>query len=398
MSSLLLLGALIGCSAASAPKTYHDNSPNCSCYKTYGPSSGQYQNYRFWDFRNISRQNVFVPTIESAVDPEDSKHFASSYFDTEAWKDDWGIQNWGVDATTDFPVEKRNSYLNVYIGAPITFPSPHPNDQEQGGTFLSFRTARQQNFQSVAEMETVATDILYASVRMKARVRGASGACGAIFTYLDETNEQDIEILTRDPKDVVRYTNQPVVDGDGDEIPQSSTLIHTPANYSDWTVHRLDWTPGLTTWYANSLPQTNKTYSVPKKASQIILNMWSDGGSWSGPMKVGDTAFMDVEWIELVYNTTADEKNSAKGYFGKDESCPKMCKVDAVNTVGVPEELNAEEKRSAAAPASGKLEASMRWYLGVFAVFVSIWIIEPICASQAYLMTGGLMLTGLLAM
>lgn len=41
---------------------------------------------------------------------------------------------------------------------------------------------------------------------------GAAGAVAGLFTYEDGQNESDIEILTRDDPNEIRYSNQPVVD------------------------------------------------------------------------------------------------------------------------------------------------------------------------------------------
>ena len=52
---------------------------------------------------------------------------------------------------------------------------------------------------------------MHASIRIRARVAGSPGACAGIFTYLDDEQESDIEILTRDDRSTMRATNQPGV-------------------------------------------------------------------------------------------------------------------------------------------------------------------------------------------
>jgi hypothetical protein len=65
---------------------------------------------------------------------------------------------------------------------------------------------------------------------------------------------------------------------------------------------------------------------VPTVSSSLILNMWSDGGVWSGAMKEGDEARLEIEWVEMVFNT------STKQSLGKRcDACEVVYKVDAGN-------------------------------------------------------------------
>lgn len=53
---------------------------------------------------------------------------------------------------------------------------------------------------------------MYASTRIRARVVGDPGAVAGLFYYQNRENESDIEILTKDDPQMIRYSNQPVVD------------------------------------------------------------------------------------------------------------------------------------------------------------------------------------------
>lgn len=108
-------------------------------------------------------------------------------------------------------------------------------------------------------------------------MRGGSGACAGIFTYFDDDNESDIEILTRDETNHIRYTNQPGLDDAGNEIPEASTdaVMKNGAVWTEWNDHRLDWTPELSAWYVNGEQAVTKTYGIPKNPSSVILNMVS---------------------------------------------------------------------------------------------------------------------------
>ena len=191
------------------------------------------------------------------------------------------------------------------------------------------------------------TNIYYASIRIYARVRGSSGAVAGLFTFADNENESDIEVLTRDPTSVFRASNQPDLDREGNEVAGASSVVKLPAtpegngvqidnSWTDWTTYRLDWINGRSEWFANNVSVSNKTYGVPKKGSQFIMNSWSNGGNWSGNMTVGGQSTMDVQWVDMVYNVSSGvgkRSNKADGGSG----CKVVCRIDGVRTVGFPE-------------------------------------------------------------
>lgn len=179
------------------------------------------------------------------------------------------------------------------------------------------------------------TALLHASIRIRARVAGSPGACAGMFTYYSDDQESDIEILTRDEHNVMRATNQPGVDSRGIVIPEASTQVtFSPANsntdgsWADWNEYQLDWLPGRSEWFINGVSKLNKTYGVPTEPSNFQIKMWSDGSAWTGNMSVGGLATLDIEWIDMVYNTTHDTPG---------ESCKTVCTVENIENNPVPQ-------------------------------------------------------------
>jgi hypothetical protein len=41
----------------------------------------------------------------------------------------------------------------------------------------------------------------------------------------------------------------------------------------------------------------------------LIVNLWSDGGLWSGNLTVGESVYLGIEWIELAYNLTGEAQS-----------------------------------------------------------------------------------------
>lgn len=76
-------------------------------------------------------------------------------------------------------------------------------------TYLALRTVRLEDFQSSAEVENEQKNLMHASLRVKARVVGDKGAVAGFFTFYDDNNESDIEILTDDPVNMIRCVLHP---------------------------------------------------------------------------------------------------------------------------------------------------------------------------------------------
>jgi hypothetical protein len=179
---------------------------------------------------------------------------------------------------------------------------------EDFSTYLSLHTTKLANeTQLAAEIIYTEVNVTYASIRVLGRVRGNSGAVAGMFTYHDDTTESDIEILTRDSTTQVHYSNQPTTDPNTNKPIPGSTFNETlPARQttSTWNIYRLDWIRGHSAWYVNNIQAARTDINVPDTTSQVILNMWSNGGNFSGQMESGDEAWFDVQWIELFFNTT----------------------------------------------------------------------------------------------
>ncbi|KAL3472069.1 concanavalin A-like lectin/glucanase domain-containing protein [Aspergillus californicus] len=262
-------------------------------------SAPSYTHRIFNDFRSLDTAgNLYNAEPANITNDEDSSAASvqTGFLTSDAFVNDWGIQTWGSPAGKDTPVRKQYSNQNVYIA----------RNEHTSATQLVLRAYRNENFMCTAEIDSKVSDMFYASIRVRARVRGDPGACAGIFTYFDDDNESDIEILTRDPTNHIRYTNQPGLDEDGNEIPEaSSDVVMDGAVWNDWNDHRLDWTPGLSSWYLNGKLAVTKTYGIPREPSSLLMNIWGDGGSWSGNMTIGSAAYLEIQWIEVLFNTSA---------------------------------------------------------------------------------------------
>ncbi|KAJ9138794.1 Concanavalin A-like lectin/glucanase [Coniochaeta hoffmannii] len=312
---------------------------NCHCYMTNATASNYFAHHKFFDFRQLN-QYVNVPGVKPDPDSNANAPPPSNYFQSDDWKSTWGIQNWNnsqvfqtnnSDVTgSDASVLMVNSPNNIYI-------ERNSDPQASSQTHLTMRTARLRDFQTAAEFESISQGYQYVSVRMFARTKGAPGAVTAMFTYRPGPNnslalvqEADLEIRTVDPPVFVQYTNQPSWNSTGD-IPQATRNASLPSGrrWSDWAYYRLDWTPGSSTWYVNGQLVSAISFQAPRDPAQIMFNNWSDGGSWSGNMSVNSQAYLQIQWIEMVYNNTDPQ-------FVKSGKCINVCTIDETSRTGVP--------------------------------------------------------------
>jgi len=333
LSSLALLTSL------SLPYTRAGSSgedgSKCTCYITNGHhADGHHEDsyfswHKLYDFRSLSKyQNV--PQLLQEGSATSTALTTSDYFNQDSWTSFWEIQNWNNSQALENPssgvgIMRINSRNNVYIEKNT---DPNPTSE----TWLTLRTARQDMFQSAAEMVTLNDSYQFLSMRMMARTVGAPGGCTAMFTYLMDRDlqEVDLEVLTKYPKNQVQCTNQPAMDGQGQLKSEATKNVTLPdgATWQDWAVYRLDWTPGRSTWYVNGKELTSIEFQTPRDPSRIHLNAWSDGGNWTGKMPVKGEAHLQIQWWEIIYNNTLMKRDKSM--------CSVGCSIDNAQSLGQP--------------------------------------------------------------
>lgn len=290
---------------------------DCDCYLSDGPAPTYFRNFGFWDFRWLS-QHARVPPVINTVQGNIDADFTSPVFNWESqFQQFWGPQRWS-NGNPNLPMV--NTFNNLYI----------ERNGNSGQSYLTMRTSRLSNFQTASEFES-RQSYQHASVRMMSRTHGSPGACTSVFTFLGNDNprlvqESDIEILTKDPANKVQYTNQPGYLADVGSVNGAHHNLTLPGGkrWTDFIEHRLDWTPGRTTWMADGTTMHSQTFQAPKDPSRIVFNAWSNGDSWSGAMSQGGHAYQNIQWIEMLYNSVPRS------------SCQRVCSIDRSAEPGRP--------------------------------------------------------------
>ncbi|KAL6866941.1 glycoside hydrolase family 16 protein [Trichoderma novae-zelandiae] len=373
--SPLVISILLQCTAASQSENSSPQPlPNgddsvCDCFLSNGTQPGYFSNHMFFDFRNLTKDAGIPPIVTNATNATFASP-TSQYFSSDEWTSVWQLQGWsnsegkgkGKGLSGAATVLMAYSPANVYI-------QRNGDDDAASQTFLALRTQREPRFQSAAAFQTKTSDYQFVSLRMLARTTGSPGAVTAMFTYRDATassslQESDLEVLTRGPREKVQLTNQPSFNSDGQVNPEATTNATLPGDmiWSQWAVYRLDWTARSSVWYVNGQQLANITFQVPQDPAGINVNAWSDGGSWSGNMSVYDQASLQIQWIEMIYNTSSSasqrkwKRDPARLLWGRDagphgelprrrdlslrsssdeEGCKVVCSIDEVTEAGV---------------------------------------------------------------
>ena len=148
---------------------------------------------------------------------------------------------------------------------------------------------------------------MYGSARMLARIGGAPGAVASTFFYANDQCETDMEIITNQDTSTFHATNQPS-QVNGNEVPGATRAVNIApplnASWQDWNVWGIDWTASGVVWTFNGQAINTNTVNIPDEPMSFLMNVWSDGGSWSGEMAVGATAWMDIQYFHLAYNAS----------------------------------------------------------------------------------------------
>jgi len=337
--------SLLFTSTLAKTKEYRDNNSDCDCYAISSGSETHFlRNHRFHDFRFFSRSSrTFFQSPPVVTDTNSDNAQIQDVLTSRSFQADWSLQDWDKPSGTENPIAMYNSKQNIYVMQSSQADLGSPS--EDADTYLVFRTQRQGRFQTSGEMEHRQRNLMYASVRFHARVRGDYGACAGMFLYRDKNTESDIEILTKDNTTTYYYTNQPSTK-DGDDIPGAAVVRKDLPPWTEWHTHRLDWMPGITRSYLDGVLVAENRMHVPHKTMWLDINMWSNGGQWTKVMKEGGSAELQIQWIQLVFNTSGSNSRSKRddldsshlNLFGKRaDNCKNVCAIDGVQRQGIPE-------------------------------------------------------------
>lgn len=138
-----------------------------------------------------------------------------------------------------------------------------------------------------------------------------------------------------------------------------------PVAWTDWHTHRIDWVDSKSSWFVDGRHYLDKAYGVPTVPSYLILNMWSDGGVWSGEMQPLHEARLEIEWVEMVFNVSDESPSRSRSKTRRrllrrasqaaGDDCRVVCTVDDAGATGILNGGIQSPRPSAAGPRNSTL-------------------------------------------
>lgn len=211
------------------------------------------------------------------------------------------------------------------IGDEYSWTGPGANGTDPGMR-LYVRAQIVDEMVSMSEVVAQRRDVLHGSFRVAAKIPSVNGTCAAFFWYHDDTQEIDIEFLTKEldpaqsPVNLILQSPQSQAAGyDASHTPNFRVLPLGFRPDEDYHEYRFNWTPGLVSFYADGKWLQDMTADVPDQPGSIHLNHWSNGNpGWSaGPPE--EDAVMTVSYVKAYFNSTDPERRGAYG-----QRCPAV--------------------------------------------------------------------------
>ncbi|SPO02725.1 uncharacterized protein DNG_05400 [Cephalotrichum gorgonifer] len=197
---------------------------------------------------------------------------------------------------------------------------------------------------SVAELDTQQSDLRYGSYRANMQLTDVAGTCAAFIWYFDDTQEIDMEFLSKDFNSkngsypvnlIVQSPNSSEADYDA---AKSGNFIRTDLPFNptkDFHEYRFDFVPGEVHFYADGKSLAKiRGGAVPTNAGHLTLQHWSNGNDvWSGGPPSKDAA-ITVRYVKAYYNSTDTTRRSEwnKRCTGSKSGDKSICAIPDIGT------------------------------------------------------------------
>ncbi|KAI3547183.1 hypothetical protein CABS01_00182 [Colletotrichum abscissum] len=189
-----------------------------------------------------------------------------------------------------------------------------------------------------AEIDSARQDVQYGSFRAMMKIPDVAGTCAAFFWYHNDTQEIDMEFLTREfnssnntyPVNIVLQSRASLEKGynavDTGNFFKVNLGFDPTAAFHEY---RIDYLPNAVTFYADGkvLGSMNGS-AVPTEGGHLILQHWSNGNPlWSGGPPKQD-AILTVASVRAYFNSSLDARKADHEGRCADPTAP-----DAVCTI-----------------------------------------------------------------
>ncbi|MCJ1308983.1 hypothetical protein MMC25_002638 [Agyrium rufum] len=284
--------------------------------------------------------NLYTELLET-----DFLHLPKITLDT-----DWRPQDYTVSTTAARASLGKNASLANVVANPLANNDTWigaGSDGGDGGLQLWVRALEpRSNLVSTAEVSTMREDMLYGSFRAAIKVTDVPGTCTAFFWYFNDTQEIDVELLSRqfnstsNPVNLVLQSPAAEQAGDDASGTPSFSVIQLPFSPSgEFHEYRFDWTPENVTFFADGQPLKTMAVAVPSSPGHILLSQWSDGNpNWSGGPPTKDSV-STVSYFKAYFNSSETSRQQQWADRCKDLQAPNA-------TCPVPDQTTAPDSNS----------------------------------------------------
>ncbi|KAK3304938.1 glycoside hydrolase, family 16 [Chaetomium strumarium] len=165
-----------------------------------------------------------------------------------------------------------------------------------------------------AEVAAKRRDFFYGTYRVGMKLSNESGTCAAFYWYFNDTQEIDIEFLSKDfnpsnnsyPVNIVLHSPLSLATGFDAVKAGTWTVAYLPFNPAEgFHEYRFDFVQAAVYFYADGTYLAEmKGLAVPTTGGKLLLAHWSNGkAAWSGGPPKQDSV-MTVQYVKAYFNSS----------------------------------------------------------------------------------------------
>ncbi|KAK3295531.1 concanavalin A-like lectin/glucanase domain-containing protein [Chaetomium fimeti] len=211
----------------------------------------------------------------------------------------------------------------------------------EAGLGLVVRSEVVDGMVSVAELDTERLDLRWGTFRAMMKVSRVRGTCAAFFWYFNDTQEIDMEFLSKDfnaangsyPVNLVLQSREAALAGYDAAKTGNFVRVELPFDpRAGFHEYRIDYLPGQVFFYADGEALAGMDGpAVPSSPGHLILQHWSNGNPrWSGGPPVEDAALV-VRYVKAYFNSSLGQRQRDWESRCRDPAAPNaVCEIPDV--------------------------------------------------------------------
>ncbi|KAF6836042.1 endo-1,3-1,4-b-glucanase [Colletotrichum plurivorum] len=271
--------------------------------------------------------------------------------------------------------------------------------KKDAGLQLLVESSTKDGLVPVAEIDSSRHDLSYGSFRAVMKIPDVAGTCAAFFWYHNDTQEIDMEFLTREfdsdnntyPVNIVLQSRASLEKGY--DAAGTGNFIKVNLGFNPTTAfheYRIDYLRDRVIFYADGTVIGSMNGSaVPTEGGHLILQHWSNGNPlWSGGPPKQDT-ILTVASVRAYFNSSLDSRKADHGSRCVDPSASDaICLIPATGSYFFTSQTNMTNNQTVSGQPSGNetLEGGggqqgvasaevPSWSLLVGLLFLGVWFI-----------------------